>query len=34
MVGLAQLYAVLHDAGCFTVEDDAVLGDGNLVNDG
>ena len=34
MVGLAQLDAILHDAGCIAVEDDAVFSDSDLVNDG
>ena len=34
MVGLAQFFAILHDACSFTVEDDAVLSDGDLVDGG
>jgi hypothetical protein len=32
MVGLADLIAIFHDASCFTIEDDAVFGDCDLVN--
>jgi hypothetical protein len=32
MVGLADLIAIFHDACCFTIEDCAVLGDGDLVD--
>jgi hypothetical protein len=32
VVGLAQFIAVFHDACCFTIENDAVFGDGDLVN--
>lgn len=34
MEGLAQFVAIFHDAGGFTVENDAVFGDGDLVNVG
>jgi len=32
MVGLANLIAIFHDASCLTVENDAVLSHGDLVD--
>jgi len=34
MVTLGQFRAILHDASCFTVEDDAVFRHGYLINGG
>jgi hypothetical protein len=33
MVGLADLIAIFHDASSFTIENNAVLLNSNLVND-
>jgi hypothetical protein len=32
VVSLAELLTIFHDAGSFTVKNDAVLSDGDLVN--
>ena len=34
VIGLAQFVAIFHDAGGFTVENDAVLSDGDLIDGG
>jgi len=34
MVGFAQFVAIFHDASGFTIENDAVLSNGDLVNGG
>jgi len=34
VIGFAYLFAVLNDASGFTIENDAVLSDGDLINSG